>query len=93
MAEPIAVPCPVVRPLIASSSALRSFVGGTVSSAKPEKTTRPMRTSFGCFSTKLRAASCATASRFGCTSVEHIERETSSARMIEVRAYGTSLVI
>ena len=38
---------------------------------------------------ELRAASCATASRFGWTSVEHIERETSSARMIDVRAYGT----
>ena len=37
-----------------------------------------------------RAASCATASRFGSTSVEHIDRETSSARMIDVRAYGTS---
>ena len=33
-----------------------------------------------------RAASCATASRLGSTSVEHIDRETSSARMIDVRA-------
>ena len=83
------MPCPVVRPSIASTSALRSVVGGTVSSANPEKTTRPIRMPFGCFWTKARAASWATASRLGLTSVEHIERETSRARMIEVRAIGT----
>ena len=44
---------------------------------------------FGCFSTNVRAASCATASRLGLTSVEHIDRETSRARMIDVRAIGT----
>ena len=44
---------------------------------------------FGWFSTNSRAASCATASRLGWTSVEHIDRETSRARMIDVRASGT----
>ena len=44
---------------------------------------------FGWFSTNVRAASCATASRLGWTSVEHIDPETSRARMIDVRAYGT----
>ena len=75
---------------IVAMSSERSVVGGTASSANPEKMTRPMRTSSGWSSTNARVASCATASRFGLTSVEHIEPETSSARMIDVRAIGTS---
>ena len=75
---------------IVEMSSERSVVGGTASSANPEKTTRPIRTSSGWSSTNAREASCATTSRLGLTSVEHIEPETSSARMIEVRAYGTS---
>ena len=89
IADPIAVPCPVVSWSIAATSALRSVVGGTLSSAKPEKITRPMRIPFGWSRTKVRAASCATERRFGWTSVEHIDRETSRARMIDVRATGT----
>jgi hypothetical protein len=85
-APPIAVPRPTVRPSIAVRSALRSFVGGTTSSANPEKTTRPIRTSLGCFWTNVRVADCATASRLGSTSFEHMEPETSRARMTEVRA-------
>ena len=86
MAAPMAVPRPTVRDSIAVTSAFRSVVGGTASSAKPEKTTRAMRTPFGWFSTNARAASCATANRLGRTSVEHIDPETSIARMTDVRA-------
>jgi hypothetical protein len=45
----------------------------------------------GCPSMKASAASCATANRFGSTSVAHMLRETSSARMMEVRFKGTSI--
>ena len=40
---------------------------------------------------KVSAASCATVSRFGSMSVAHMLRETSSARMMEVRFSGTSI--
>ncbi len=89
MAAPMAVPRPVVRESIAATSALRSVVGGTASSANPEKITRPIRAPLGWFSTNVRAASCAAVNRFGSTSVEHIDPETSRARMIDVREYGT----
>ena len=87
IAAPIAVPRPVVTESIVSMSFVRSVVGGTASSANPEKMTSPIRTSSGWSSTNARVASWATASRFGLTSVAHIEPETSSARMIDVRAY------
>src|SRR4051794_20033476 len=38
MAAPIAVPRPVDNPLMASTNALRSVVGGTTNSANPENT-------------------------------------------------------
>ena len=73
-----------------SMSSVRSVVGGTASSANPEKMTRPIRILSGWSSTNARVACWATVSRFGLTSVAHIEPETSSARMIDVRATATS---
>jgi len=58
--------------------------------AEPAKITRPMRAPSPCASTNSRAASCATVSRFGSTSVEHMDCDTSRARMIDVRSIGTS---
>ena len=86
IAAPMAVPRPIVSDSIAAASTFRSVVGGTLSSANPEKTTRAIRTPFGCSSTYSRAASCATANRLGRTSVAHIDPETSIARTTDVRA-------
>ena len=87
IAAPMAVPCPVVRHVdrrrrapCGRSSAERS------ARRSPRRRRGPSGCPFGCFSTNARAASCATASRLGLTSVEHIDRETSRARMIDVRA-------
>ena len=81
-ALPIAVPIDVVRPSIASVRRSRSVVGGTTTRAVSENATIPNRVPSGCSSTNDRAASVATDSRFGSTSVEHIERDTSRVRMI-----------
>ena len=91
-AAPIAVPRAVVKLSIASISCFLSVVGGTTSSAKPENATRPIRTPDGCFSTNERAAAWATVSLFGLTSVEHIDPETSNARITEVRLSGTAII-
>ena len=90
MAAPMAVPRPVARLSMAFSSAVWSVVGATASWAKPENTTSPIRVPAGCELTKSRAAFWATLNRFGCTSVEHIDRDSSRARMIDVRPIGTS---
>ena len=50
----------------------------------PANTTRPSRVPSGWSSTKRRAATCAAVNRFGVTSLEHIDRDTSSVRIIEV---------
>src|SRR5262249_15808409 len=51
--------------------------------------TSPMRVPDTWSFTNDRAASWATASRLGCTSVAHIDRDTSRARMTLVRPSGT----
>jgi hypothetical protein len=89
MAEPMAVPRAVVNVSMAVRSWSPSFVGGTISWAEPENATRPMRMSSGWDATKRAAACWATVSRLGSTSTAHIERDTSSARMMEVRPTGT----
>ena len=68
------------------------MVGATVSWANPENTTSPMRVSASWFFTKSRTAVSAAVSRLGVTSVEHIEPDTSSARMIVESAIGTSML-
>ncbi len=93
VAAPITVPRDVVRLSMASVRSSLFVVGGTISSANPAKATMPMRVPATWSSTKVRAASWAMARRLGSTSVAHIERDTSRARMIEVRPRGTSIDI
>lgn len=88
-AAPIAVPRPVASGSSAASRRSPSVVGGTTSAAEPEKTTSPIRVPAGWSPMNERTAACAAASRLGETSVAHIERDTSSARMIDVRDWGT----
>ena len=90
VAAPIAVPRAVVRLSMTWISFDLSVVGASTNSANPVKATMPMRVPSTCPSTNARAASWATANRFGLMSVAHIERETSSARMIDVRPRATS---
>jgi hypothetical protein len=65
-------------------------VGGTSSAAMPENATRPIRVRPSWSSTKVRAASVAAVSRFGATSVAHIEPDTSRASMIVLSSDGTA---
>ncbi len=90
MADPIAVPRPVLSPSSDVSTAAESVVGGTTSAADPENATSPNRVSLGWVSTNSWTAVRAAESRLGATSVAHIERDTSSARMIVERWIGTS---
>ena len=92
MAAPIVVPRPVVRPSMLRSRASRSVVGATASCANPENTTSPMRVSASWFFTNSRTAASAAVSRLGETSVEHMEPDTSSARMIVESEIGTSML-
>ena len=70
------------------------MVEGTTSAAKPANATRPIWVPSFWLRMKRRAASWATMRRFGGTSVEHIERETSiaSSTEVELREYVTSAV-
>ena len=70
------------------------MVEGTTSAAKPANATRPIGVPSCWLRMNRRAASWATMRRFGWTSVEHIERETSMASTTEVvlRAKVTSAV-
>ena len=90
IAAPIVVPRPVVSVSMACSSAARSVVGATASWANPENTTRPIRVPPSWAWTKSRTAVCAAVSRFGSTSVAHIEPETSRARITAASETGTS---
>ena len=84
IAAPMAVPDDVDRLSIAFVRARRSVVGGTASWACPAKMTRPVRVPGGCCSTKSSASCWATVIRLGLTSVAHMDRDTSRARMTEV---------
>ena len=90
VAAPITVPRAVVRLSMAFVSADLSVVGGTTSCAKLAKAMMPIRVPATWCGTKSFAAFCAAVSRFGATSVAHIEPETSRVRMIDVRLSGTS---
>ena len=92
IACPMAVPREVVSVGSAASSLSVSSVGGTMTPATPAKATSPMRDPPGCALMNAAAASCAAVSRFGETSVEHIDRETSSASRIVVELDGTATV-
>ena len=91
IAEPIAVPRAVVTSSIASISFSVSVVGGTCSPATPAKVTRPILVPPAWDWMNEVAASWATVSRFGSTSVEHMDPDTSIASMIvvELDATGT----
>ena len=89
MAAPIVVPRPTVSESTALSRVSRSSVGATATWANPEKTTRPIRVLPSWVLTNWRTASWAAASRFGVTSVEHIDPETSIARMTAELDTGT----
>ena len=82
MPWPIAVPRAVDRPVRACSSAPESAVGGTRTPAVPANATRPMRGPPASDLMKALAAFSAAVIRFGLTSVEHMEPETSRASMI-----------
>jgi hypothetical protein len=92
IAEPIAVPRAVVKLSIASINASLSVVGGTCRPATPAKATRPILVCPSWDSMKETAASWATVSRLGSTSVEHMDPETSIASMIVVELDGTGTV-
>ena len=92
IAWPIAVPREVVRFGSAASNASVSSVGGTRTPAIPAKATSPIRAPPGCALMKSAAAFSAAVSRFGCTSVEHIDPETSRASRIVVELAGTATV-
>jgi len=89
MPSPIAVPRDVLSPSSALSSASWSVVGFTSRPAIPEKTTTPILVPSPRSLTNSRAASRATVSRFGATSVEHIEVDTSTTSRIDVDEAGT----
>src|SRR5947208_530542 len=82
MPSPVAVPNEVVRPPSALISCLVSEVGGTRTTAVPAKATRPIRGPPVWDLTKALVACSAAVIRFGLTSVEHMEPETSRASMI-----------
>ena len=92
MAAPMAVPGLVLRLPMARSRTARSLVGATASSAKPEKATRPIRVPLGWELTNSRAPFSAALNRSGYTSVEHMEPDSSRARMMVVCDSGTSVV-
>ena len=92
MPWPIAVPCEVDKVVRARSSLAVSVVGGTRTPAVPANATRPMRGPPASDLTKALAAFSAAVMRFGCTSVEHIEPETSRASMIVPDDDGTRTV-
>src|SRR5512133_3195497 len=92
IAEPIAVPRAVVKLSIASINAFLSVVGGTCRPATPAKATSPILVLPSWDSMKETAASWATVSRLGSTSVEHMDPETSIASMIVVELVGTGTV-
>jgi hypothetical protein len=77
-----------VRLRIASSTTSWSTVGGWTSSAKPLKATIPIWAP-GCCSTNCSAAASAARRRVGAMSVEHIDPDTSIARMIVIWLVGT----
>lgn len=85
----MAVPRDVVRVGSAASRASVSSVGGTITPATPAKATRPMRAPLGWARMNSAAAFSAAVSRFGRTSVEHIEPDTSRASRIVVELAGT----
>ena len=82
MPWPMAVPNEVVRPLIALSSCFESVLGGERTVAVAAKATRPMRGPPVSDLTKALVARSAAVIRFGLTSVEHMEPDTSRASMI-----------
>src|SRR5690349_6728980 len=84
IAAPMAVPDEVERLSTAFVRALRSVVGGTASWAWAAKTIRPVRAPDGWCSTKSLASCWATVIRLGLTSVAHMDRDTSRARMTEL---------
>src|SRR5215217_4257332 len=92
IAEPIAVPRAVVKLSIASINASFSVVAGTCRPATPANATRPILVSPSWDWMKETAASWATVSRFGSTSVEHMDPETSIASRIVVELDGTGTV-
>ena len=91
MAAPIVVPRPVVTASSVLSRSLLFVVGATASWANPENRTSPIFVSSPCVSTNFRTAACAAPSRFGSTSVAHMEPETSSARITVELEIGTSV--
>jgi hypothetical protein len=90
MPSPMAVPREVRRVPIAASSLSLSVVGSTSSAATPENATSPTLVPFFCALMKSRAAFCAAVSRFGSTSVEHIEEDTSTASRIDEESEACS---
>src|SRR6185437_1745169 len=92
MAWPIAVPREVVRPSSARSSVCVSCVGGTRRPAVPAKATRPMRGPPAWELMKSLVSFSAAVMRFGSTSVEHMEPETSRASRIVADVEGTGTV-
>lgn len=91
VALPIAVPNPVLRSSTARTRIVLSSVGLTAISVAPLKVTIPICAESGWVSMNPMAACWATARRFGSMSVAHMDREMSSARMIEVRLTSTSV--
>jgi hypothetical protein len=91
MPWPIAVPKEVDRARSTASSRAVSVVGGTSTAAVPAKATSPTRGPPACDLMKSAAACSAAVMRLGCTSVEHMDPETSRASMIvvDVDATGT----
>jgi hypothetical protein len=88
----MAVPRDVVRFGSSASSAPVSLVGGTRTPATPAKATSPIFAPPGWALMKSAAAFSAAVSRLGCTSVEHIDPETSRASRIVVELAGTATV-
>ena len=93
MPSPIAVPNEVLSPPSALSSCCVSVVGGTRTKAVSEKTTRPMRGPPAWDLMKALAACSAAVIRFGLTSVEHMEPDTSRASMIVACDDATGTVV
>ena len=92
MPSPIAVAPPTVRPASAVSSCCVSVVGGTKRAAVLEKSTMPMRGPPAWDLMNAAAASSAAEIRLGCTSVAHIEPETSRVSMIVADDEATGTV-
>ena len=87
------VPRAVVRLSMTSISASLSVVGGTTNSAKPGEGDDADARALHLVLHEGAGRVLGDGSRLGSTSVAHIERETSRARMIEVRPSGTSTAI